>query len=77
MQHDLLMDAAHMVFAVNCQVQGDSLHCGALYLEPLVPFKSIRLAYETASVMVELPDELVNQAEPFRSWAIELPLINV
>lgn len=66
-----------MVFAVNCQVQGDSLHCGALYLEPLVPFKSIRLAYETASVMVELPDELVNQAEPFRSWAIELPLANV
>ena len=77
MQHDLLMDAAHMVFAVNCQVQGDSLHCGALYLEPLVPFKSIRLAYETASVMVELPDELVNQTEPFRSWAIELPLANV
>ena len=77
MQHDLLMDAAHMVFAVNCQVQGDSLHCGALYLEPLVPFKSIRLAYETASVTVELPDELVNQAEPFRSWAIELPLTDV
>ena len=56
MQHDLLMDAAHMVYAVNCQVQDDTLHCGALYLEPLIPFKSIRLAYEAASVMVELPD---------------------
>lgn len=77
MQHDLLMDAAHMVYAVNCQIQDDALHCGALYLEPLVPFKSIRLAYGTASVMVELPDELVNQAEPFRSWAIDLPLTDV
>jgi len=77
MQHDLLMDAAHMVFAVNCQVQGDTLHCGALYLEPLIPFKSIRLAYEAASVMVELPDELVNQPEPFRSWSIDLPLEDV
>jgi len=66
-----------MVYAVNCQVQGDTLHCGALYLEPLVPFKSIRLAYEAASVMVELPTELVNQADPFRSWSIELPISDV
>jgi hypothetical protein len=77
MQHDLLMDAAHMVYAVNCQEQDDALHCGALFLEPLIPFKSIRLAYETASVMVELPDELVNQPEPFRSWSIDLPLVHV
>lgn len=77
MQHDLLMDAAHMVYAVNCQEKGDTLHCGALYLEPLIPFKSIRLAYEDASVMVELPDELVNQPEPFRSWSIDLPLSDV
>ena len=77
MQHDLLMDAAHMVYAVNCQEQDDALHCGALFLEPLIPFKSIRLAYETASVMVELPTELVNQPEPFRSWSIDLPLAHV
>lgn len=77
MQHDLLMDAAHMVYAVNCQEQEGILRCGALYLEPLVPFKTIRLAYQGASVSVELPDELVNQPEPFRSWSIDLPLSNV
>lgn len=66
-----------MVYAVNCQVQGVTLHCGALYLEPLIPFKSIRLAYEAASVMIELPDELVNQPEPFRSWSVNLPLEDV
>jgi hypothetical protein len=77
MQHDLLMDVAHMVYAVNCQEQGDTLHCGALYLEPLIPFKSIRLSYESATVMVELPDEFVNQSEPLRSWAIKLPIADV
>ena len=77
MQHDLLMDAAHLVYAVNCQEQDDTLYCGALFLEPLIPFKSIRLTYETASVMVELPDELVNQPESFRSWSIDLPLVHV
>ena len=77
MQHDLLMDAAHMVYAVNCQVQDDTLHCGALYLEPLVPFNTIRLAYEAANVMVELPSELVNQSEPFMAWSIHLPLADV
>ena len=77
MQHDLLMDAAHMVYAINAQVQDTTLHCGALYLEPLIPFKSIRLAYEAASVMVDLPDELVNQPESYRFWSIELPLSDV
>ena len=77
MQHDLLMDAAHTVFAVNCVVEDTTLHCGALYVEPQIPFKSIRLAYEAASVMVELPDELLNQPEPFRFWSIELSLADV
>jgi len=77
MQHDLLMDEAHTVFAVNCQEQDTTLHCGALYLEPRIPFKSIRLAYEAANVMVDLPDELLNQPEPYRFWSIELPLSDV
>ena len=77
MQHDLLMDAAHMVYAINCQEQDATVHCGALYLEPLIPFKTIRLSYESASVMVELPDEFVNQTEPLRSWSIDLPIADV
>jgi hypothetical protein len=77
MQHDILMDAAHMIYAINCRVEDATLHCGALYLEPLIPFKSIRLAYDDASVTVELPHELVNQAEPFRLWSVELPIADV
>ena len=77
MQHDILMDAAHMIYAINCRVEDATLHCGALYLEPLIPFKSIRLAYDAASVTVELPEELVNQAEPFRLWSVELPIADV
>lgn len=74
MQHDILIDPINTVFAVNCLVEGSTLHCGALYLEPLVQSQFIRLAYDGASVEVELPPELVNQPTPFRAWAVALPI---
>jgi hypothetical protein len=74
MQHDLLIDPINTVFAVNCRVEGTTLHCGALYLEPLVQSQFIRLAYETATVEVELPPELVNNHAPFRAWNVALPI---
>lgn len=76
MQYDLLTDALHTVFAVNCRVEGTTLHCGALYLEPLIPSQGIRLADETASLQVELPAEVLNQAVPHRAWSVTLPLCN-
>lgn len=72
MQHDLLIDPINTVFAVNCVVEGSTLHCGALYLEPLVQSKSIRLAYGDAKIDVELPGELVGQSVPFKGWDITL-----
>jgi hypothetical protein len=74
MQHDILIDPLNTVFAVNCVEEGDTLHCGALYLEPLVQSHRIRLAYNGASLEVELPPELVNQLTPFRAWQVALPL---
>lgn len=74
MQHDLLLDPINTVFAVNCRVEGSTLHCGALYLEPLIQHHSIRLAYDGDSIEVELPPELVNQPTPYRAWEVELPI---
>lgn len=74
MQHDLLLDPINTVFAVNCVVEGSTLHCGALYLEPLVQSQFIRLAYGDASVEVEIPLELVNQTTPHRAWEVTLPI---
>jgi len=74
MQHDLLIDPINTVFAVNCREEGNTLHCGALYLEPLVQAQFIRLAYEGVSIQVELPLELVQQTEPYRAWDIALPI---
>jgi hypothetical protein len=74
MQHDLLIDPISTVFAVNCREEGSTLHCGALYLEPLVQSNSIRLAYNGATVEIELPPELVNQTTPYRAWNVELPI---
>lgn len=74
MQHDLLIDPINTVFAVNCVVEGSTLHCGALYLEPLVQSQFIRLAYGDASVEVEIPLELVNQTTPHRAWEVTLPI---
>ena len=74
MQHDILIDPINTVFAVNCVVEGSTLHCGALYLEPLVQSQFIRLAYGDASLEVEIPPELVNQSTPYRAWQVALPL---
>lgn len=77
MQHDLLIDPINTVFAVNCVVEGSTLHCGALYLEPLVQSQFIRLAYDDANVEVEIPTELVNQTTPYRAWQVTLPIRDV
>jgi hypothetical protein len=74
MHHDLLLDPINTVFAINCKEEGATLHCGALYLEPLVQSSSITLAYKDAKLQVELPPELVNQATPYRAWSVELPI---
>lgn len=74
MQHDILIDPINTVFAVNCVVEGSTLHCGALYLEPLVQSQFIRLAYGDANVEVEIPLELVNQTTPHRAWQVTLPI---
>jgi len=72
MHHELLVDAANSIFAVNCEVQGTTLHCGALYIDPLMPFQSIRLADSSASIEIELPEELLNQPSAIRAWEIPL-----
>lgn len=76
MHHDILIDPANTVFAVNCRVEDSTLHCGALYLEPLNPFKLIRLSHAGASLDVQLPEELLNQPTPTRVWSITLPITN-
>lgn len=75
MQYDLLVEPElTLAYAVNCRVEGSTLHCGAFYLEPLVPSHCIRLAYGDASLEIEIPTELVNQPTPYRAWSIELPI---
>lgn len=76
MQHDLLKDPINTVFAVNCEVEGSTLHCGALYLEPLVQSQFIRLASKTATLDVLIPHELVNKPTPFKAWDVELKIRN-
>lgn len=75
MNHDLLVEPeSSSVYAVNCRVEDSTLHCGALYLEPLIPTQLIRLAYGDASIDVELPEELINQPSPHRAWQVALPI---
>ena len=74
MHHDILIDPINTVFAVNCEVEEDALHCGALYLEPLVQSQFIRLTHDGASIDVELPPELIGQAAPQKAWNVTLPL---
>jgi hypothetical protein len=71
---DILIDPANTVFAVNCRVEGSTLHCGALYVEPSIPFHLIRLAHNSASIDIELPDELRNLLAPAKAWEVALQI---
>lgn len=71
-EHELLTDAFNSIYAVNCRVEGTTLHCGALYVEPRNPFQVIRLSDNHASLDVELPPELVDQPDGIRAWNLEL-----
>lgn len=79
MNHDLLIDPINTVFAVNCRVEGDTLHCGALYLEPLVQSHHIRLIRSPdsgAMLTIELPEELIQQPDAYRAWQVALPILS-
>lgn len=73
---DLLVDPAHTVYAVNCRVEGSTLHCGALYLEPGIPFQVIRLSHDGASLDVELPLEVRDRPTPTKAWEIPLNIVS-
>lgn len=73
-EHELLKDPFGAIYAVNCKVEGTTLHCGAIYVEPQNPFELIRLSDNSASLDVTLPAELVNQPTLKKGWDIQLPI---
>jgi hypothetical protein len=72
MQRDLLTDPSKRIYAVNCTLERDYVHVGALYAEPGIPDFVIRLSDSDASVAVELPVELVQQTTSTRAWNVTL-----
>jgi uncharacterized protein with GYD domain len=74
MQSDLLTDSNKRIYAVNCAIERDYVHVGALYAEPGIPDFVIRLSDSDASVLVELPVELVQQTTFVRAWDVTLTI---
>jgi len=70
---DLLKNPINLAYAVNCQVEDDTLRCGAFYLEPMIPTPNIRLQSKEMTIEVVLPEELLNRIDSYRAWNIELP----
>ncbi len=74
MQVDVLRSPLNNAFAVNCEVETDTITCGALYLAPRIQGAVMRLADQRVSVDVELPSELLNRSEALRAWSVTLPI---
>ena len=64
------------VLAVNCRVEGTTLHCGALYLSPRIAHQIIRLVHEGGSIDLELPPHMLNSQDAYRAWSVSLPIKN-
>lgn len=73
--HEVLHDIFNSVFAVNCHVEGTTLLCGALYVDPQVQFDVIRLSDNTAKLDVELPAELRGQPHATKAWDVPLKIV--
>jgi hypothetical protein len=73
-KHELLIDPFKTIYAVNCKVEGTTLHCGAIYVEPRNPFQVIRLSDNSASLDLTLPEELIDQPTLRKGWDITLPI---
>jgi len=74
MQHDLLANPIGLAYAVNCELNEESIRIGALFIEANISDSTMRLTHEDVTVDVELPKELLNSPAPLRAWDIELPL---
>lgn len=72
---DLLKNPINLMYAVNCQVDDDTLRCGAIYLEPMIPTPNIRLMHTEGVIEVRLPDELLNRIDSYRAWNLDLPIV--
>jgi len=66
---DLLLGVANTVYAINCHIENNRLHCGAVYFEPDQQHKTIRLANNDASIRVLLPDEVLQKPDSIRMWS--------
>ena len=73
MQFDLMLNPGRFAWAVNVNVEDDSVRIGALYLEPNVPDSNIRLESGNEAVDVVLPEEFLRQGKAQRAWNVELP----
>lgn len=74
---DLLTDPINTVFAVNCRIENNMLHCGALYLDPLIQSAVIRLTHKRDTIHVQLPPETLNRPDSFRAWDVQLPILSL
>lgn len=72
--YELLLDPICTIFAIDCTLNADSLHVGAMYIEPLIQSSIVHLTSGDATLAVSLPEDLLHRPTPTRAWDVELPL---
>lgn len=70
---DLLLDPICTIFAVNCEILPEFVKVGAFYLEPFCVDRTVHLAGDDATVVVDLPLDWLNRQNALVAWSVELP----
>lgn len=61
MRYELLKSEFDRVVAVNCKVDGDSLHVGFMFIDIKTPSEVTLISSKGETVRVKLPDEFSMQ----------------
>lgn len=74
MSLDLFTDAINQVTAIDCRIDENMIHVGAIYLESETPYDQIRISNGERSFYIHLPEDLLHKPDAYYGWNLRFDI---
>jgi hypothetical protein len=74
MSQDLFTDAINHVTAIDCRLERESIHVGAIYIESDTPCEKIRISNGEKAVYIHIPPDLLHKPDPYIGWNLRFDI---